>query len=55
MDLKSRKKCLRAKEGCAWCEKSFMGSNCVSEMTVKYMPEIAAKCEMPKDNSSPVA
>jgi hypothetical protein len=51
MNIKSRKKCLRAKEGCAWCENSFMatGSNCVSEMTVKYMPESISKCEMPKD------
>jgi hypothetical protein len=50
-DNKDKRDCtkLGSQEGdCAWCEGGYMPASCMSAMAAKYLPEMVAKCKLPK-------
>jgi hypothetical protein len=50
-DNKDKRDCtkLGSQEGdCAWCEGAYMPASCMSAMAAKYLPEMVAKCKLPK-------
>jgi hypothetical protein len=51
-DNKEKRDCLKlgSQEGdCAWCEGDYMPASCMSAMAAKYLPEMVAKCKLPKE------
>ncbi|WIA36528.1 hypothetical protein OEZ86_007822 [Tetradesmus obliquus] len=52
-DNKDKHDCVKlgSQEGdCAWCEGQYMPASCMSAMAAKYLPEIVAKCKLPKEH-----
>jgi hypothetical protein len=54
MDNDNKKGCMRGSEegDCAWCAGGFMPQgNCMPVMAAKFLPEMVAKCKLPKKDA----
>eukprot|EP00882_Tetradesmus_deserticola_P000435 GHRQ01000479.1.p1 GENE.GHRQ01000479.1~~GHRQ01000479.1.p1 ORF type:complete len:214 (+),score=88.72 GHRQ01000479.1:70-642(+) len=54
-DNKKKHDCLKlgSQEGdCAWCAGGFMPDSCLSATAAKYLPEMVAKCKLPKKHKA---